>query len=128
MKTRFDESKVWVTGMGEVIQITDMETTHLMNTIRMFAQKPYVSMGIIVKDIERNSICCGIGEAWTPTTKVGGNVKKQSISNITSMSEAEIISYTLDSPLGQAMLIELESRGVNIENFTNMVLDGCGSF
>lgn len=128
MKTRFDETKIWVTGMGEVIEIANMETTHLMNTVRMFAQKPYISMGIIVKDIERNAVCCGVGKAWSPTSKIEIDVKKQSISNITSMSEQEIVTYTLNSPLGQAMLLELQSRGVNIQNFTEIVLNGYESF
>lgn len=128
MKTRFDETKVWVTGMGEVIKIANMETTHLMNTIKMFAQKPYISMGIIVKDIERNSVYRGVGEAPMHNSKTDDDVKKQSISNITSMSEQEIVTYTFNSPLGQAMLLELQSRGVNIQNFTNIVLYRCGSF
>lgn len=128
MKTRFDESKVWVTGMGEVVEIREMETTHLMNTIRMFVQKPYISMGIIIKDIERNMVCCAIGQAWQPVIKSTHDVKRESISNVTSMSEQEIIDYTLDSPLGKAMLEELESRGVNIENFLDMVMNGGGSF
>lgn len=128
MKTRFDETKRWVTGMGEVVEIRDMETTHLMNTIRMFAQKPYISMGIIVKDIERNKAYSQIDRAWSPDVQSDYDVTKVSIMNITSMNEDEIIEYTLNSPLGQSMLAELESRGVNIDNFIEMVMDGGGSF
>ena len=128
MKTRFDETKRWITGMGEIIEINNMETTHLMNTIRMFVQKPYISMGIIVKDIERNKAYSQINRAWSPDVQSEYDVTKASISNITSMDEGEIIEYTLNSPLGQAMLTELAVRGVNIDNFIEMVMDGGGSF
>lgn len=33
MKTRFDEIKYWVTGMGVIMEIPEMETSHLMNTV-----------------------------------------------------------------------------------------------
>ncbi|AZK44799.1 hypothetical protein [Paenibacillus lentus] len=128
MKTRFDETKRWVTSTGDVIEIVNMETTHLMNTIRMFAQKPYISMGIIVKDIERNAVCYNANNAWTPFSREVVDVKKKSINNITSMNEEEIIKYSLNSPLGKAMLDELQSRGVNIQNFIEMVSNGCESF
>lgn len=129
MKTRFDETKYWVTGMGVVTEIPEMETSHLMNTVRMFVVKPHRTMGMLISDVERNPVCNGTNEPWTPNIR--GNVqdvRRQSISNITSMSEKELIEYTLNSPLCQAMLSELESRGVNVGNFVDMVIAGCESF
>ena len=126
MKTRFDETKYWVTGMGLVTEIPDMETSHLMNTVRMFVVKPHTTMGMLISDVERNPVCNGANEPWTPNIR--GNVqdvRRQSISNITSMTEKELIEYTLNSPLCQAMLAELENRGVNVENLVGMVIAEC---
>ena len=35
MKTRFDYSGVWITGVGEAVPVGNMETPHLLNTVRM---------------------------------------------------------------------------------------------
>ena len=55
MTTRFDESKYWITAGGEVIRLSDMETSHLLNTVKMLLQKPTRTQAMLVTDIERNS-------------------------------------------------------------------------
>lgn len=86
-------------------------------------------MGMLISDVEKNQVCNASNEPWTPELR--GNVRnvlKQSISNITSMNEKELLEYTLNSPLCQAMLSELECRGVNVENFVAMVIAEYESF
>ncbi len=122
MKTRFDETTIWVTGMGCVTEIANMETDHLMNTVRMFVLKPNRTVGMIVSDIERSAVCLASNAPWTPDTVRVRDVKKESISNITSMDTKELVEYALNSPLGKAMLMELSGRGVNISNFLDLAL------
>lgn len=55
MKTRFDETKYWITAGGEAIRLCDMETSHLLNTVKMLLQKPTRTQAMLVIDIERNS-------------------------------------------------------------------------
>lgn len=40
MKTRFDYPDVWITGCGEAIPVRNMETPHLLNTVKMLVRKP----------------------------------------------------------------------------------------
>lgn len=39
MKTRFD-GKIWVMAYGVAIEVKEMETAHLLNTVKMLVQKP----------------------------------------------------------------------------------------
>lgn len=113
MKTRFDDNQYWITAQGDCMDINDMETSHLMNTVRMLVQKPFITVNLLIKDIETFNT-----RVWTPKKK---EIKSESIKNVTSMSEREVIEYILDTPLVLAMLTVLNSRGVNIENFVNMI-------
>lgn len=51
MKTRFDYSGVWITGVGEAVPVGNMETPHLLNTVRMLVQKPARTLSILVADL-----------------------------------------------------------------------------
>lgn len=119
MKTRFDNSQNWITGTGSVTNIKELETSHLMNIIKMFITKPHLIASMIIDDIE-NSETCSVPTVWNSYTHDCENIKKDSIFNVTSMSEKELIEYALNSVLGRSMLEELRCRGVNIENFIDM--------
>lgn len=109
MKTRFD-SKVWMTGLGEVIPVEQMETDHLLNTLKMLVQKPNRTINVIIRDIET----AGNGQQ---------DIKYQSIRNVTSMTPTQLIEFALNSPLGLAMKKELTDRGVDVENYIHVAID-----
>ena len=52
MKTRFDIPNVWITAAGEVISVQNMETPHLLNTVKMLIQKPSRVLSMLIVDIE----------------------------------------------------------------------------
>lgn len=118
MKTRFDNDCMWITP-GNEIPIKNMETEHLINTLKMFATKPSRVLSILLCDIEHNP---PIINAWSPVGNDNEIIKK-SIYNATSMSPDELTAYALNSPLGKAMIAELEIRGVNINNIITMALN-----
>lgn len=122
MKTKFDESKTWVNGLGKIETIVNMETSHLMNIIKMFAQKPHIIMKIIIDDIEKYEEP-NLNQAWTPNEFNNTDFIKESINNVTSMNENQIISYALNSNLATSIFNELQSRGVNVDNFVDMILN-----
>lgn len=97
---RFTNSEYWIMGNGDAIAIEDMETNHLINTLRMFREKPNRTMSMLINDAEQ------LGSFFINDKYV--------LNRITSMSEAELIDYAMDSNLANAMIEELEKRGVNI--------------
>ena len=66
MKTRFD-GKLWIGAFGLAIEVKDMETAHLLNTVKMLVQKPARVQAMLVNDIEDATF--EEQEAWTPTGK-----------------------------------------------------------
>lgn len=118
MKTRFDD-KFWITGCGEVMQVKDMETEHMMNCVKMFVQKPERTIAMLIVDIEKHSDFYPV-QPWNGSNAVE-NVVKESINNITSMTKAELIDYAMNSTLGKAMVEELCNRGVNVENYLTFI-------
>lgn len=114
MITRFDNDETWITENNDY-DIEDMETTHILNTIRLFILKPNSVIGMLIKDVEENEIEEN-STVWQKTFLRKRNVKKESINNITSMTDEEVKEYVMNSPLVNAMKIELEKRGVNVEN------------
>ena len=98
MKTRFDYSGVWITGVGKAVPVGNMETPHLLNTVRMLVQKPARTLSILVADIDR----------------------KQSLKNVTSLSDAELVEYVQSTPLFKSMIEELQERGVNTKNVLSL--------
>ena len=128
MKTRFDETRIWITSAGESCKIPDMDTRHLMNTLRMFAQNPQRTAGMLIVDIERKPVCQENQKVWTPKSAATPDVRKCSVFNVTSMDDEALIEYALNSPLAGAMLTILAERGVNAGNFMTSILQGCAAF
>ena len=96
----------------------EMETDHLLNTVKMLKNRPAVIISMVVRDVEASPDC-------TPFTPFGADshteLVKKSLFNLTSMTPEEVSAYALNSPLGTTMKNELIKRGVNVENFLNMV-------
>lgn len=127
MKTRFDVYGKWISAGGEIRNVSDMETDHIMNTMRMLMQKPSRIVSMLIKDMEG----CVYGSpaeifplVWEPNIH---SVLKQSINNVTSMSIDELKAYVKKTPLFQSMCDELSKRGVNVTNILSM-LETCDSF
>lgn len=120
MVTRFDNAKYWRTQHGEMILISEMETSHLMNTIRMFIRKPYLIASMLIFDIEQNVKNGSDDGVWTPNQCYRADAKKDSIHNATSMNTNQLLDYAFGSPLLNEMLRELNSRGVNVGNMIQM--------
>ena len=87
MKTRFDYSGVWITGVGEAVPVGNMETPHLLNTVRMLVQKPARTLSILVADIEHATFSDTV---WTP---FNADDRKQSLKHVPSLSDAELVEY-----------------------------------
>lgn len=114
MKTRFDYPNVWITGCGEAIPVGNMETPHLLNTVKMLVQKPARVLSILIADIENATFSEAV---WTIHNS---NDRRQSLKNVTSLSEEELVSYVKGTPLFQSMLSELAERGVNTDNILKL--------
>ena len=115
MKTRFD-GKIWVMAYGVAIEVKEMETAHLLNTVKMLVQKPARVQAMLVDDIERATFADPT--VWTPTRE--GDTRKLSLRNVTSLSADELTTYVTGTPLFKAMLEELETRGINTENIMQL--------
>ena len=115
MKTRFD-GKIWVMAYGVAIEVKEMETAHLLNTVKMLVQKPARVQAMLVDDIERATFADPT--VWTPTGE--GDIRKLSLRNVTSLSADELTTYVTGTPLFKAMLEELETRGINTENIMQL--------
>lgn len=122
MKTRFDHYGVWITACGEVKKVSDMETSHILNTMRMLIQKSSRTVGMLIHDVENSEVC--VLSTWEPNFK---STVKQSIRNITSMTVDELKAYVKKTPLFQSMCDELGRRGVNVKNILS-ILESCDSF
>ena len=55
MKTRFDSAEVWRTNNDTTVSIKELETSHLMNIVRMLLRRPETVQTMLVCDIERQS-------------------------------------------------------------------------
>lgn len=116
MKTRFDGT-VWIGAGGTAFLPAEMDTDHLLNTLKMLKNRPAVVVTMVVRDIESTPDCC----PFDPFGNCHGDVVKQSLFNITSMTPEQVSAYTLNSTLGTAMKAELISRGVNVGNYLSMI-------
>ena len=115
MNTRFDGQR-WMGAFGIVFEVKEMETEHMLNTVKMLLQKPNRVQAMLVTDIE--SATFAEPQVWTANRKE--DIRKVSIHNITSLSSAELVEYVKGTPLFKAMLEELETRGVNTENIVQL--------
>lgn len=121
MKTRFDNEKNWRTAFGQVVAIEDMETTHIMNTVRMFILKPNLTQAMLIADVESYKDSSST-TPWDPESEdIFDNIFK-SLTKITSMSAEETFNYVIACPLVCAMEHELVRRGVNFRVFVENVL------
>ena len=114
MKTRFDYEGVWITGFGVTLSVADMETARILNTVKMLLQKPARTLSMLISDIENAT--------FSETVWTAHNVadKKQSLKNVTSLSDTELTEYANSSPLFKSMIAELKSRGVNTDNIIRL--------
>ena len=117
MNTRFD-TMYWTTARGDVLSVKEMGTEHLMNTLNIFSRRPTAVISMLIRDIEASAAACSC-VPWTKENQQG--VVTQSIHSVTSMTAEEACMYALNSCLGQAMQTELTSRGVNINNYFDLL-------
>lgn len=115
LKTRFDKTDMWMGAGNKHYMIADMGTGHLINTLKMFDEKPFRTIRMILDDIENSSVFV-YGKKSSD--------KKESITNATSMSEKELKDFALNSAVAQAMKDELVGRGVNVENIMSLTAGG----
>lgn len=108
IKTRFDNPEVWETKR-EAYEISEMETSHIINLLRMFKTKPTVILNILLESVEDSSFA------------FSKHKNKAAINEITSMSNEELIEVAMDSVLVAALCDQLEERGVNVENILNNI-------
>ena len=116
MKTRFD-GNLWVTAFGVAVEVKEMETAHLLNTVKMLVQKPARVQAMLVTDLENAAFA---SDVWTPGKTEDS--RKQSLHNVTSLSGEELVQYVVGTPLFNAMMDELANRGVNTQNIMELYL------
>lgn len=115
MNTRFD-GQLWIGAFGVTLEVKEMETGHLLNTVKMLLQKPARVQAMLVADIENATFA--EPQAWTANRKE--DIRKVSVHNITSLSAEELVEYVKGTTLFNTMLAELETRGVNTENIMQL--------
>ena len=103
-------------AFGVTLEVKEMETGHLLNTIKMLLQKPARVQAMLVADIENATFA--EPQAWTANRKE--DIRKVSVHNITSLSAEELVEYVKGTTLFNTMLAELEARGVNTENIMQL--------
>ena len=108
MKTRFDNAEMWRTNNDTAVSIQELETSHLMNIVRMLLRRPETVQTMLVCDIERQS-----RNVWRANDLVDEDAVA-SIHNATSMTPREIV------------VITLEGRGVNTSVLIGSVLAELG--
>ena len=94
MKTRFDRSDRWCTSKNESTLIKEMDTAHLMNTVKMLVQKPDRSLSMLIADIESANYAESV---WTVHNTYYDD-RKLSLHNVTSLSTEELVSYVMGTP------------------------------
>lgn len=115
MNTRFD-GRLWIGALGVTFKVKEMETRHLLNTVKMLLQKPARVQTMLVADIE--SATFAEPQAWTSNRRE--DIRKVSVHNITSLSAEELVEYVKGTTLFNTMLAELDARGVNTENIMQL--------
>lgn len=120
MKTRFDSAEVWRTNNDTMVSIKELETSHLMNIVRMLLRRPETVQTMLVCDIERQS-----RNVWKANNIVDEDVI-ESIHNATSMTPREVVQWVQDTPLFNTIVFTLEGRGVNTSVLIGSVLAELG--
>ena len=120
MKTRFDSAEVWRTNNDTMVSIKELETSHLMNIVRMLLRRPETVQTMLVCDIERQS-----RNVWKANNIVDEDAI-ESIHNAKSMTPREVVQWVQDTPLFNTIVITLEGRGVNTSVLIGSVLAELG--
>lgn len=120
MKTRFDSAEVWRTNNDTMVSIKELETSHLMNIVRMLLRRPETVQTMLVCDIERQS-----RNVWKANNIVDEDAI-ESIHNVTSMTPREVVQWVQDTPLFNTIVFTLEGRGVNTSVLIGSVLAELG--
>ena len=120
MKTRFDSAEVWRTNNDTMVSIKELETSHLMNIVRMPLRRPETVQTMLVCDIERQS-----RNVWKANNIVDEDAV-ESIHNATSMTPREVVQWVQDTPLFNTIVFTLEGRGVNTSVLIGSVLTELG--
>ena len=120
MKTRFDSAEVWRTNNDTMVSIKELETSHLMNIVRMLLRRPETVQTMLVCDIERQS-----RNVWKANNIVDEDAI-ESIHNATSMTPREVVQWVQDTPLFNTIVYTLEGRGVNTSVLIGSVLAELG--
>lgn len=120
MKTRFDSAEVWRTNNDTMVSIKELETSHLMNIVRMLLRRPETVQTMLVCDIERKS-----RNVWKANNIVDEDAV-ESIHNATSMTPREVVQWVQDTPLFNTIVFTLEGRGVNTSVLIGSVLAELG--
>lgn len=120
MKTRFDSAEVWRTNNDTMVSIKELETSHLMNIVRMLLRRPETVQTMLVCDIERQS-----RNVWKANNLVDEDAI-ESIHNATSMTPREVVQWVQDTPLFNTIVFTLKGRGVNTSVLIGSVLAELG--
>lgn len=120
MKTRFDSAEVWRTNNDTMVSIKELETSHLMNIVRMLLRRPETVQTMLVCDIERQS-----RNVWKANNIVDEDAV-ESIHNATSMTPREVVQWVQDTPQFNTIVFTLEGRGVNTSVLIGSVLTELG--
>lgn len=120
MKTRFDSAEVWRTNNDTMVSLKELETSHLMNIVRMLLRRPETIQTMLVCDIERQS-----RNVWKANNIVDEDAI-ESIHNATSMTPREVVQWVQDTPLFNTIVFTLEGRGVNTSVLIGSVLAELG--
>lgn len=120
MKARFDSAEVWRTNNDTMVSIKELETSHLMNIVRMLLRRPETVQTMLVCDIERQS-----RNVWKANNIVDEDAI-ESIHNATSMTPREVVQWVQDTPLFNTIVFTLEGRGVNTSVLIGSVLAELG--
>lgn len=120
MKTRFDSAEVWRTNNDTMVSIKELETSHLMNIVRMLLRRPETVQTMLVCDIEWQS-----RNVWKANNIVDEDAI-ESIHNATSMTPREVVQWVQDTPLFNTIVFTLEGRGVNTSVLIGSVLAELG--
>ena len=113
LKTRFDNGETWIDAKGQEWKISEMSTLHLTNLFSMFLMKPERVMSMLLHDVESLEY---EDHVWNMDRKKDADALRRSIQNVTSLTADELKKFALESALGEAVLTELNSRGVNVDN------------
>lgn len=120
MKTRFDSAEIWRTNNDTMVSTKELETSHLMNIVRMLLRRPETVQTMLVCDIERQS-----RNVWKANNIVDEDAI-ESIHNATSMTPREVVQWVQDTPLFNTIVFTLEGRGVNTSVLIGSVLAELG--